>query len=120
MLLTSITNAFIILKNFLICLQPTELPCHQLFHYQTKQSKLLAQRDKIAHQINNLDIAIQDILHLTSLEQRAPHQSPSTSLSSFRTSHPDLSRNSSPGTRTRTRNRQTSIGVPYPLPFTPL
>jgi hypothetical protein len=118
-ILTSIANALIIIKNFLRRFQLPETPDQQLVRYQTRRSELLAQRDEISRQITDLDIAIQDIHRSVSSEQRALPQRTFTSLSPIRTSGHGISHNTTPRSERRPRIRHPSIGIPYPLPFNP-
>ncbi len=118
-LITTIKNILFIVKDSFRPLL-TNKPAHsQLLHLQTERSVLLVQQDHISQGIADLDTTIQHLLDLTSSRHNAPTNFPPADSSPFRTSHLMISQNTPQPTRNRNRTHPMSVGVPYPLPFTP-
>jgi hypothetical protein len=118
-IISSIANTLILIKNYLRRFQLPETLDQQIIRYQTRRSELLAQRDEISRQLTDIDNAIQNLHRLASTEQRATPQRTSTYLSPIRTSSHRSSQTTTPNSARRPRIRHSSIGIPYPLPFNP-
>jgi hypothetical protein len=96
-----------------------ESAADKLLRLKNERNALIHQRDQITNQLEAIDTSIQQLSAesntiITTFDQRldSSYSSPRRAVVVSPTERP-------PRPTQRTRQRLTSIGVPYPLPFTP-